>query len=165
MVVTRSAGGLPLDRLRVTRSLRRSMRRFEVTVDAAFVDVMRSCGDGRRDGAWITDDFVATYSALHTMGWAHSIEVWSPDGDLAGGLYGLEIGGLFAGESMFHRQRDASKVALAALVGILEAAGGDRVLDVQWSTDHLASMGAVEIPRLEYLARLRSALALDPCFS
>jgi len=158
-------GILPLDGLRVTRSLSKSLRRFEVTMDAAFVDVMRACADRRRDSGWITDEFIETYSALHELGWAHSVEVWSAAGDLVGGLYGLEIGGLFAGESMFHRERDASKVALVALVDALNAGGGDRLLDVQWCTDHLASMGAVEIPRRTYLTWLEQALRLEPCLS
>jgi leucyl/phenylalanyl-tRNA---protein transferase len=155
-------GVLPLDGLRVTRSLRQSAKRFTVTVDRAFGDVMRACADERREAVWITDEFVATYSRLHEMGWAHSVEVWRDD-LLVGGLYGVEVGGLFAGESMFHRARDASKVALVALVQRLRAAGGDRVLDVQWRTDHLATLGVVEIPRTEYLRRLRPALALPPC--
>lgn len=158
-------GILPLDGLRVTRSLSKSARRFQVTVDAAFVDVMRECADRRRDSGWITEEFVETYSALHDLGWAHSVEVWSAAGDLVGGLYGLEIGGLFAGESMFHRERDASKVALMALVDALRAGGGDRLLDVQWRTDHLASMGAIDVPRAAYLARLDEALQLEPCLA
>ena len=158
-------GILPLDRLHISHSLRSSMRRFEVTVDAAFVDVMQACGDARRQQGWITPDFVATYSALHRLGWAHSVEVWEADGRLAGGLYGVSIGGLFAGESMFHHARDASKVALVALVDILRADGRDRLLDVQWRTDHLASLGVVEVPRREYLARLATALDLPSAFA
>lgn len=155
-------GVLPLDGLRVTRSLAKSARRFDVTIDRSFAEVMRECGDERRESGWITGDFIDTYTRLHGMGWAHSVEVWH-DGALVGGLYGIEIGGLFAGESMFHRERDASKVALVALVEVLRGCGGDRLLDVQWRTDHLASLGAVEIPRLEYLRRLDAALALPPC--
>jgi leucyl/phenylalanyl-tRNA--protein transferase len=156
-------GILPLDGLKVSRSLRRSLSRFVVTTDTAFADVMRACADGRREGAWITDDFIAAYSELHRLGWAHSVEAWTPAGQLAGGLYGIEIGGLFAGESMFHRERDASKAALVELVSLLRAGGGDRVLDVQWRTDHLGTLGAVEIPRLEYLELLGAALLLEPC--
>lgn len=154
-------GVMPLDGLRVTRSLAKSVRRFDVTIDRAFADVMRGCGDERRDCGWITGEFIDTYTRLHEMGWAHSVEVWRED-VLVGGLYGVEIGGLFAGESMFHRERDASKVALVALVETLRGGGGERLLDVQWSTDHLASLGAVEIPRTEYLRRLEEALALPP---
>jgi leucyl/phenylalanyl-tRNA--protein transferase len=155
-------GVLPLDALRVTRSLAKSVRRFDVTIDRAFEQVMRECGDARRESGWITDEFIDTYTGLHAMGWAHSVEVWRDD-VLVGGLYGIEIGGLFAGESMFHRERDASKVALVCLVETLRGCGGDRLLDVQWSTEHLATLGAVEIPRDEYLRRLSEALALPPC--
>jgi leucyl/phenylalanyl-tRNA---protein transferase len=154
-------GVLPLDGMRVTRSLRASLRRFEFTVDGAFAEVMEACRAGRADGAWITDDFLATYTHLHELGWAHSVEVWR-EGELVGGLYGIEVGGLFAGESMFHRVRDASKAALAVLVEQLVVAEGadGRLLDVQWRTDHLTSLGVVEIPRADYLARLETALAL-----
>lgn len=156
-------GVLPLDGLRVSRSLRRSVRRFEVTFDRAFVEVMRGCGDPGRDSGWITDDFIDAYGRLHEMGWAHSVEVWR-EGRLVGGLYGVEIGGLFAGESMFHRETDASKVALVALVDRLRSCGGDgRLLDVQWRTDHLATLGVVEIPRSEYLRRLDAVLQVPPC--
>ena len=158
-------GVLPLGGLRVTRSLAASARRFDITIDRAFTDVMRACADARRDHGWITEEFVETYSALHRMGWAHSVEAWTADGDLAGGLYGIEVGGLFAGESMFHRSRDASKVALMGLVAALQSGGGERLLDVQWRTDHLASLGVVEIPRRDYLRRLPAALALPHCLS
>jgi leucyl/phenylalanyl-tRNA--protein transferase len=157
-------GVLPLDRLRVTKSLRASTRRYRVTVDAAFADVMAGCADERREQGWITPDFVEAYSEMHRMGWAHSVEAWDATGDLAGGLYGVSIGGLFAGESMFHRATDASKVALAALVGILGEDGQDRLLDVQWRTEHLATLGVIEIPRREYLSRLDAALALPSAF-
>lgn len=157
-------GVLPLDGLRVTRSLARSARRFEVTFDRAFADVMRECGDERRESGWITAEFIEAYTRLHEMGWAHSVEVWC-EGALVGGLYGIEIGGLFAGESMFHRERDASKVALVRLVEKLHACGGSRLLDVQWCTDHLASLGAVEVTRRAYLRRLVEALALPPCLA
>lgn len=141
------------------------MRRFTLTVDAAFSEVMWACAEGRSEGAWITDEFVTQYSRLHDMGWAHSVEVWRED-RLVGGLYGVEIGGLFAGESMFHRETDASKAALVALVDVLRGAGDPdrRLLDVQWRTDHLATLGVVEIPRASYLARLKTALPLAPAF-
>ena len=155
-------GVLPLTELRVSRSLRRSMRAFEFTVDAEFQAVMEGCREGRDDGAWITDDFIATYTGLHELGWAHSVEVWR-EGELVGGLYGVEIGGLFAGESMFHRVTDASKAALVTLVERLRSCGGPRLLDVQWRTDHLATLGVVEIPRADYLERLTTALDLPPC--
>lgn len=150
---------VPVDGLRVSRSLRQSCRRFEITVDTAFGDVLRTCADPDRDGGWITDEIITAYGRLHDCGWAHSVEVWDADGALAGGLYGVAVGGLFAGESMFHRRRDASKVALVALVDILHSAGPtNRLLDVQWQTPHLTSLGAVAVPRSRYLSLLRAAL-------
>jgi len=152
-------GVLPLDGLRVSRSLRQSVRRMEVRVDTAFDEVVRRCADPARDGAWIDDEIVAAYTRLHELGWAHSVEAWQ-DGMLAGGLYGVAIGGLFAGESMFHRVRDASKVALVGLVGLLRDEFADRrVLDVQWRTGHLASLGVVTVPRPSYVAMLERAAA------
>ncbi|HEX9762929.1 MAG TPA: leucyl/phenylalanyl-tRNA--protein transferase, partial [Acidimicrobiia bacterium] len=115
---------LPLGGLKVSRSLKKSVRRFTVTVDEDFEAVVAGCADPEREGAWITPEFVEAYVELNRLGWAHSIEVWDADGDLAGGLYGLAIGGLFAGESMFHRVRDASKVALFHLVVIMSQGGG-----------------------------------------
>ena len=155
-------GVLPLDNLKVSRSLRQSARRFRVTTDVAFEDVLARCASLPRHGAWITDEVAAAYVDLHRLGWAHSVEAWDSGGTLAGGLYGVAVGGLFAGESMFHTQRDASKVALLALVAALRNASSpdDRLLDVQWCTPHLASLGAVEIPRLVYLERLQTALRL-----
>lgn len=157
-------GILPLDGLRVTRSLRRSCRRYEVRVDTAFAEVVAACADGSRAGHWITDEVAAAYLRLHHLGWAHSVETWSPeDGRLVGGLYGIASGGLFAGESMFHRRTDASKVALVTLVDILGGAAGaaeGRLLDVQWRTEHLASLGVVEVDRMTYRRRLHHALAL-----
>jgi leucyl/phenylalanyl-tRNA--protein transferase len=154
-------GIVPLDGLRVSRSLRRSCRRYEIRLDTAFVEVMRACADPHRPHGWITEDFLDAYGELHRLGWAHSVETWSTDGELVGGLYGVEIDGLFAGESMFHRQRDASKVALVALVERLRSAGAV-LLDVQWCTPHLRSLGAVEVSRREYRARLGQALAIRP---
>ena len=172
-------GILPLDGMVVHRSLRRAARRFTVTVDAAFTDVMRACADQRRPGGWIDESFIAAYTRLHTLGWAHSVEVWAPGppGDdvtggtdapaggaiaseqrLVGGVYGVAIGGLFAGESMFHRVSDASKVALLALVERLRVGGGV-LFDVQWCTPHLASLGVVEISRAEYGRLLAEAIA------
>ena len=151
-------GVLPLDGLRVSRSLARSCAGFEVRLDTAFEQVIEACADLRRPQGWITDDILDAYVELHRLGWAHSLEAWSPDGSLAGGLYGVAIGGLFAGESMFHRRTDASKVALVSLVSLLRAGGG-MLLDVQWCTPHLASLGAITIPRAEYRRRLRAALA------
>jgi leucyl/phenylalanyl-tRNA---protein transferase len=156
-------GVLPLDGLVVSKSLRRSSRDFEIRIDTAFAAVVRACADPRRDGGWIDGRILAAYTRLHELGWAHSVEAWQ-DEELAGGLYGVAIGGLFAGESMFHRVRDASKVALVGLVELLRDGYADRrLLDVQWRTDHLATLGVVEIPRADYLTRLRRALPLpDP---
>jgi leucyl/phenylalanyl-tRNA--protein transferase len=153
-------GVLPLDGLVVSTSLRKSCRRFETTVDRAFTDVMRGCADPTRPGAWIDDSFVDAYTELHRLGWAHSVEVWPRGGvgdELVGGIYGVGIGGLFAGESMFRRARDASKVALVALVERLRGAGAT-LFDVQWLTPHLASLGAIAIPRDEYLAQVAQAV-------
>jgi len=150
---------LPLDNLRVSRSLRKSCARFEVRVDTAFGEVISACAAPDRRGAWISADIRLAYRHLHDLGWAHSIEAWSSDGELAGGLYGIAIGGLFAGESMFHRQTDASKVALVALVRLLQK-GGAQLLDVQWPTPHLTSLGVVEIPRADYLERVRAAVLM-----
>lgn len=160
-------GVLPLDGLRVSRSLRASLRRFRVTVDVAFDEVVAGCAEQPRPHGWITDDFRAAYARMHAMELAHSVEVWHEQ-ELVGGLYGVEIGGLFAGESMFHRARDASKVAL---VGLVEALGGPsgaregRLLDVQWATAHLESLGVVAIPRSDYLSRLAIARDLAPRLS
>jgi leucyl/phenylalanyl-tRNA--protein transferase len=151
-------GIIPLDGLRVSRSLRRSCRRYEVRSDTAFRDVVVRCSDPRRPHGWITPAFIDAYTRLHQLGWAHSVEVYD-DEALVGGLYGVRINGLFAGESMFHTARDASKVALVALVEHLRATGAT-LLDVQWTTEHLVSLGAVDIARDEYLRRLATALAV-----
>ncbi len=153
-------GVLPLRGLRVTRSMRQSARHFEIRVDTAFSDVLAGCADPGRAGGWIDGPMAAAYTALHHLGWAHSVEAWR-DGELVGGLYGVAIGGLFAGESMFSRVRDASKVALMGLVDLLDDTHAEtRLLDTQWQTPHLATLGVVEIPRSEYLHRLRAALRL-----
>jgi len=153
-------GVLSLSGLRVTRSLRKSARRFEIRVNTAFEEVVTACADPRRSGGWIGDDIASAYTELHRLGWAHSVEAWRGD-ELAGGLYGVAIAGLFAGESMFARARDASKVALMGLVDLLsDGYAEERVLDTQWQTPHLATLGVVEIPRQEYLRRLRRALEL-----
>lgn len=161
-------GILPLDSLRVTRSLRRSCARFEIRVDTCFDEVVASCADPKRPHGWITEEIRHAYRRMHGLGWAHSVEAWSvEDGTLAGGLYGVSVGGLFAGESMFHRQRDASKVALVGLVDILSADGLPRLLDVQWTTEHLRSLGAVDVSRNDYIGRLSDALRLPmpPAFT
>ncbi|MEQ1787993.1 MAG: leucyl/phenylalanyl-tRNA--protein transferase, partial [Acidimicrobiales bacterium] len=155
-------GVVPLDALVVSRSLRRACHRYEVRVDSAFDDVIAQCADSRRPGGWIRADIRDAYRTLHELGWAHSVEAWDEEG-LAGGLYGIAIGGLFAGESMFHRRTDASKVALVGLVDLLTAAGDAdrRLLDVQWTTPHLERLGAVPVTRTHYLERLEVALRLD----
>jgi len=153
-------GILPLDGLRVSRSLRASVRRMEVRVDTAFDEVIHACADPSRDSGWIDEEIIDAYTELHELGWAHSVETWQDD-RLVGGLYGIAIGGLFAGESMFHRVTDASKVALVGLVDLLCDEYADRrLLDVQWSTQHLASLGVVEVPRSKYLDLLSDALEL-----
>ena len=151
-------GVIPLDDLRVTRSLRRSLRRYRITADVAFADVVDGCRTIERPHGWISPEIRDAYVRLHRLGWAHSVEAWSEDGELVGGLYGVSIGGLFAGESMFHIDRDASKVALVSLVGRLAHGGATRLLDVQWATEHMRSLGAIEIPRSEYLERLKVAV-------
>lgn len=155
---------LPLDGLRITRSLRRSLARYELRVDTAFAEVVEACADPDRPGSWITPAVGRAYHRLHELGWAHSVEAWSPDGRLVGGLYGVAIGGLFAGESMFHHETDASKVALVGLVERLRA-GGATLLDVQWQTPHLESVGVVEIRRPEYFERLVEAVHRPPAWS
>jgi len=152
-------GILPLDGLKVSRSLRRSCRRYTITLDLDFEAVITACADLRRRGAWIDEPLRCAYLRLHELGWAHSIEAWDAEGVLAGGLYGVAIGGLFAGESMFHHQTDASKVALVGLVDLLIDAGSC-LLDVQWATDHLTSLGVVEVPRGKYLEMLKYAVSL-----
>jgi len=148
---------LELSTLHVSRSMRRVLakQRFSVTYDRAFEDVMRACGEEREEGTWILPEMLRAYVRLHELGHAHSFEVWNGD-RLAGGLYGVHLGGLFAAESMFHRETNASKVALIVAVRTVFAAG-IRLFDVQFLTPHLASLGAHTIPRAEYLRRLASA--------
>jgi leucyl/phenylalanyl-tRNA--protein transferase len=150
-------GVLPIDGLAVSRSLRKACSRFEVRVDSAFDAVVDACADPRRPHGWINRDIRRAYGGLHALGWAHSVETWL-DGVLVGGLYGVAIGGLFAGESMFHRETDASKVALVGLVALLDQ-HPDTLVDVQWATPHLCSLGVVEVARSSYLRRLARAVA------
>ncbi|MDX8354471.1 leucyl/phenylalanyl-tRNA--protein transferase [Cognatiyoonia sp. IB215182] len=156
-------GVFPLDGFRISRSLAKTMRRghFMVTADAAFLDVMRGCAD--RDETWINDTIIELYSALFAEGYAHSVEVWE-DGALVGGVYGVSIKAAFFGESMFSKATDASKVALAYLVDRLRV-GGFQLFDTQFLTPHLASLGAVEIPRAAFQKRLREALSVEASFS
>jgi leucyl/phenylalanyl-tRNA--protein transferase len=155
---------IELDGLHVSRRLARTLRsgEFAVTFDREFAAVIRGCADRPDEGTWIVPDMIAAYERLHELGHAHSVEVWQ-DGALAGGLYGVAVGGLFAGESMFHSRTDASKVALVAAVRRLRERGF-RLFDVQFVTEHTARMGAVEIPRKEYLTRLRAALRVSATF-
>jgi leucyl/phenylalanyl-tRNA---protein transferase len=155
---------IPLDGFHVSRSLKRRLRLggFEIRIDTDFEGVMRACGD-RPEGTWISEEFIEVYAALHRAGKAHSVEAWR-EGRLAGGCYGVALGGAFMAESMFHRETDASKVALAGLVSRLRERGF-ALLDVQYVTPHLASLGAVEISRREYERRLAQALKLDCRFA
>jgi len=150
-------GVLPLDDLRVTKSLRQSCRRYRVAINTSFTEMMAQCSDPRRPNGWINEAFIDAYSRLHSLGWAHSVESFDADGKLVGGLYGVRIHGLFAGESMFSIARDASKVALVALVEQLRELGVS-LLDVQWTTPHLISLGAVDLPREQYLRQLEAAV-------
>ncbi len=152
---------LPLDSFHIPHTLRQVIRqgRYEVRIDTDFAAVMRGCAD-RPDGTWISDEIIDAYPRLHEMGVGHSVEAWR-DGALAGGLYGVALGGAFFGESMFHVRRDASKVALVGLVDRARACGM-RLLDIQYRTAHLDRFGAVAIPRSHYLRRLAEAIRL-PC--
>lgn len=159
----RMRGVIPLDGFRISRSLARTMRRghFTVTIDTAFEEVVQGCAD--REETWINDTIFALYRALFQRGDAHSVEVWQ-DGALVGGVYGVTVGAAFFGESMFSRATDASKVALAYLVDILRR-GGFTLFDTQFITPHLASLGAVEIPRDAYRQRLAKAIAVPAIFT
>jgi leucyl/phenylalanyl-tRNA---protein transferase len=158
-------GVLPLDTVHIPRRLARVARqgRFRIEIDRAFGDVIRACAADDRDpldpGTWINDEIIESYTALHEQGIAHSVETWLDD-RLVGGLYGVALRGAFFGESMFHRETDASKVALVALLERLRVRGYV-LLDTQWMTPHLEQFGAVEIPREEYLRRLDESLRLD----
>lgn len=159
-------GILPPGRFHLSRSLRRSMGRFNYSVDQAFADVVIGCADPTRPRGWIDDAMLDLYLKLHELGFAHSVEVWRPgETVLAGGLFGVEIGGLFAAESMFYRCTDASKAAVAYLVSALAARGTDGLLDIQWLTPHLTSLGAESVSRQRYLELLGEALELEPRLS
>ena len=160
-------GILPLDQFHISRSLALTMKqkRFTVTFDTAFEQVMRACasrGEEDPEETWITERIVAVYGQLHKEGHAHSVEVWV-DGELAGGTYGIHLGGAFFAESKFHKVRDMSKVALASLVEHLKTRNF-ALLDVQYWTPHLAQFGVAEIDRNEYYWQLREALKLDRRF-
>lgn len=159
-------GIIPLETFHVPRRLSRALRggRFEIRVDTAFRDVIVACSERPDDdGNWIDQEIIDSYCHLHALGHAHSVEAWR-DGALAGGLYGVAIGGAFFGESMFHRVPDASKAALVALVARLRARGFT-LLDTQWVTDHLLQFGAIEIPRRRYLRLLDQALKVNTTFA
>ena len=153
-------GVLPLEHFHLPHGLARALKknRFEMRCNTAFEEVMRACA--QREETWIDEEILRSYLELHRLGFAHSVEAWR-EGRLAGGLYGVTLGGAFFGESMFHRETDASKVALHALVERLRARGF-ALLDLQWVTPHLAGFGAVEIPRRDYLKQLRAAIGM-PC--
>jgi leucyl/phenylalanyl-tRNA---protein transferase len=154
-----------LDRVHVSRRLRRTIRsgRFSITIDQDFSGVIRGCAQEREEGTWITPDMIDAYEELHSLGHVHSVEAWSGE-RLAGGIYGVAIGGFFAGESMFSRQSDASKVTLVYLLEHLRSRGF-QLFDTQFLTDHTARMGAIEIPRRKYLALLSDALRKDVSFT
>jgi leucyl/phenylalanyl-tRNA--protein transferase len=145
-----------------SRSLRRTLRitPFTRTVDEAFREVVLACGDERPDARWIIPPYVEAFVGLHALGWAHSVEVWDGQ-ELVGGIYGVAIGGLFAGESMFHRRTDASKIAFATLVAALRASGFE-LFDVQVQNPHLESLGCVEVARDDYLDAVARAVAREP---
>jgi len=157
---------IELDGLHLSRRLARTIRsgRFHITVNRCFEAVIRGCGESRVEGTWVTEEMVRGYVALHREGFAHSLEVWTNDGQLAGGIYGVAVGGLFAGESMFHRVTDASKVALVALVERLKERGFS-LFDVQMKTEHTERMGARDISRDEYLRRLGIAMEQNVTFA
>ena len=158
-------GVVPLEPFAPSRSLRRARRRYEIRVDTSFRDVVTGCARPGDAASWIDPDIEAAYGRLHALGWAHSVEAWDDHG-LAGGLYGVAVGGLFAAESMFYARADASKAAFVGLLELLREAGDAdrRVMDVQWRTPHLATLGAAEISRAEYRRRLDVALSLDGIF-
>jgi len=160
-------GVLEPERVHRSRTDRRLATRFETRVDTAFDEVVAGCADPARDGAWIGEEYAAAYADLHRAGRAHSVETWA-DGRLVGGLFGVSVGGLFAAESKFHRQTGASKAAVVALAQLLAAeATGPRLVDVQWATPHLESLGVTELARPHYLRRLAELVEVpEPvCFS
>jgi leucyl/phenylalanyl-tRNA--protein transferase len=150
--------------IHVSRSLLAARKKFKVTVDRDFESVIRACGNPDRESGWINDQVISAFTSLHELGMAHSVEVWDKDDRLVGGLYGLELGGIFAGESMFHIAKNASKVALAHLGEILNDGKG-RLIDTQWMTSHLESMGAKPLERTEYCGILPKLLAIPPAIS
>jgi leucyl/phenylalanyl-tRNA--protein transferase len=157
-------GILPLNKINISSSLKKSMKKYFVTFDQDFDSVIDGCGDDKRPKGWINKDIKTAYKKLFELGYVHSVEVWNKKDELVGGLYGVEVNGLFAGESMFHTQTDASKTALVYLVEKLSQAGGERIFDVQWQTPHLKSMGVVKISRSKYISLLPEVMNTKPAF-
>lgn len=157
-------GILPLNKINISSSLKKSMKKYFVTFDQDFDAVIEGCGDDKRPKGWINKDIKTAYKKLFDLGYVHSVEVWNKKDELVGGLYGVEVNGLFAGESMFHKQTDASKTAMVYLVNLLKEAGGERIFDVQWQTPHLKSMGVIKISRAKYISLLPEVLNTPPAF-
>jgi leucyl/phenylalanyl-tRNA--protein transferase len=157
-------GILPLNKINISSSLQKSMKKYFVTFDQDFDAVIEGCGDDKRPKGWINKDIKTAYKKLFELGYVHSVEVWNKKDELVGGLYGVEVNGLFAGESMFHKQTDASKTAMVYLVNQLKEAGGERIFDVQWQTPHLKSMGVVKISRAKYISLLPEVMNTAPAF-
>ncbi len=157
-------GILPLNKINISKSLQKSMKKFHVSFDQAFDQVIDGCGDDKRPQGWINKEIKIAYKKLFELGYVHSVEVWNKKDELVGGLYGVEVQGLFAGESMFHKETDASKTAMVYLVKKLKDAGGKRLFDVQWQTPHLKSMGVIKIPRKKYLSLLPEVMKTKPAF-
>jgi len=157
-------GILPLNKINISSSLKKSMKKYFVTFDQDFDAVIEGCGDDKRPKGWINKDIKTAYKKLFELGYVHSVEVWNKNDELVGGLYGVEVNGLFAGESMFHKQTDASKTAMVYLVNQLKEAGGERIFDVQWQTPHLKSMGVIKISRAKYISLLPEVMNTTPAF-
>ena len=157
-------GVLPLNKINISTSLKKSMKKFHVTFDQAFDEVIAGCGDDKRPKGWINQEIVSAYRRLFDLGYVHSVEVWNKKNQLVGGLYGVEVNGLSAGESMFHKETDASKTAMFYLVNRLKESGGERVFDVQWQTPHLKSMGVIKISRAKYLGLLPEVMKTKAAF-
>jgi leucyl/phenylalanyl-tRNA--protein transferase len=157
-------GILPLNKINISSSLKKSMKKYFVTFDQDFDAVIDGCGDDKRPKGWINKDIKTAYKKLFELGYVHSVEVWNKKDELVGGLYGVEVNGLFAGESMFHKQTDASKTAMVYLVNQLKEAGGERIFDVQWQTPHLKSMGVIKISRAKYISLLPEVMNTTPAF-
>ena len=157
-------GILPLDKINISSSLKKSMKKYFVTFDQDFDAVIEGCGDDKRPKGWIDKDIKIAYKKLFDLGYVHSVEVWNKKDELVGGLYGVEVNGLFAGESMFHKETDASKTAMVYLVNQLKEAGGERIFDVQWQTPHLKSMGVIKISRAKYISLLPEVMNTTPAF-